>query len=65
VPIATLLFAAMRLTAGFADALEAGSEVVVWLDADCPQAASAANAAPATAQRMKRELNLRRLWPSS
>jgi hypothetical protein len=64
VPIATLLLVATRLTAGFADALELGSVSIVWLDADCPQAASAANAAPARAQRMKRELSLRRLWPN-
>ena len=45
VPMAMLLFVATSVTAGFAALLTAGSESVVWLEADCPQAANAENAA--------------------
>ncbi len=59
VPIATLLWAATRVTAGFAmlavAVAVAGSVAVVWTDDDCPHAASAENTAHPSVQRTRRE----------
>jgi hypothetical protein len=56
VPLVMLLFVATSVTAGFAALLlAAGSESVVWLEDDCPQAANAENAAHPKIPRNRRE----------
>jgi hypothetical protein len=53
--MATLLFVASSVTAGFAAPLAAGSDRDVWTADDCPQAANAENAAHPTTPRNRRE----------
>jgi hypothetical protein len=58
--MAMLLFVATSVTAGFAALLTAGSESVVWLLDDCPQAANAENAAHPRIPRNRREAAVQR-----
>jgi len=55
VPMATLLSAATRVTAGVAVLAAAGSAAAVWTDDDSPHAANAENAAHPSAQRTRRQ----------